>query len=57
MKERPVSAETIGRLADQGQDISSFFTNDGKMMPSLGNGGIDSNGDAPDELNEAAREK
>ena len=33
--ERPVSAEAIARMADKGQDISRFFTNDGKMMPPL----------------------
>jgi hypothetical protein len=30
-----VSAEAIARMADKGQDISRFFTNDGKMMPPL----------------------
>ena len=32
---RPISAESIARLADKGQDISSYFTNEGKMMPPL----------------------
>jgi hypothetical protein len=32
---KPVSAEAIARMADKGQDISRFFTNDGKMMPPL----------------------
>jgi len=30
-----VSAESIARLSDNGQDVSSFFTNKGKMMPPL----------------------
>jgi hypothetical protein len=34
---RKVSAEQIARMADKGQDISRFFTNDGKMMPPLVN--------------------
>jgi len=34
-KKKPVSAEAIARMADKGQDISRFFTNDGKMMPPL----------------------
>jgi hypothetical protein len=34
-KRKPVSAEAIARLADRGEDISRFFTNDGKMMPPL----------------------
>ena len=29
---KTVSAETIARLADQGKDISRFFTNAGRMM-------------------------
>ena len=28
----PISAEAIARMADQGKDISRFFTNDGKMV-------------------------
>ena len=32
---RSVSAESIARLADNGQDVSSFFTNKGKMMRPL----------------------
>ena len=50
-----ISAESIARLADKGQDISSYFTNNGKMMPPLGNIGVDLNKKMIDELNEAAR--
>lgn len=32
---RKVTAEQIARMAGNGQDISRFFTNDGKMMPPL----------------------
>lgn len=32
---RPVSAESIARLADEGRDVSPYFTNSGKMMPAL----------------------
>ena len=32
---QPISAEAIARMADKGEDISRFFTNDGKMMPPL----------------------
>lgn len=31
-RKRPVSAESIARLADKGKDVSSFFSNKGKMM-------------------------
>jgi polyhydroxyalkanoate synthesis regulator phasin len=27
------SAESIARMADQGKDVSRFFTNRGRMMP------------------------
>lgn len=30
---RIATAESIARKADKGEDISSFFTNQGKMMP------------------------
>jgi len=52
---RPVPAESIAQLADKGSDISSYFTNKGKMMPPLESVGIDLNHDIIEELNEAAR--
>ena len=52
---RTVSAESIARLADKGQDISAYFTNKGKMMPPLDGVGIDLNKEMIEELNEAAR--
>ena len=52
---RTVSAESIARMADKGQDISAYFTNKGKMVPPLGNVGVDLNKDIIEELNEAAR--
>ena len=50
-----MSAESIARLADRGQDISAYFTNKGKMMPPLDSIGIDLTKDMLEELNEAAR--
>jgi hypothetical protein len=35
VEKRAVSAESIARLADEKQDVSSFFANDGQMMPPL----------------------
>ena len=32
---KPVSAESIARRADRGEDISGFFTNSGRMMPAI----------------------
>jgi len=52
---RAVSAEAIARLADAGKDISSYFTNKGKMMPPLQSVDVDFNQDMLDELDEAAR--
>lgn len=52
---RAVSAESIARLADKGQDVSAYFTNKGKIMPPLDDIGIDLNQDMLEELNEAAR--
>lgn len=51
---RPASAESIAQLADNGSDISSYFTNKGKMLPPLESVGIDLNYDTLEELNEAA---
>src|SRR5271170_3486184 len=31
-KGKPMPAESIARLADQGSDVSRFFTNTGRMM-------------------------
>ena len=52
---RPLSAESIARLADNGEDISSYFTNKGKMMPPLDNLGIDLNARTLNELDKAAK--
>ena len=51
---RTVSAESIARLADDGRDVSSFFTNTGRMMPPL-NLGIDLNENTLEELSETAK--
>jgi len=51
---RSLTAESIARLADNGGDVSSYFTNKGKMMPPL-DVGIDLNQEMLEELNQAAR--
>jgi len=51
----PISAESIARLAEKGNDISSYFTKKGKMMPPLENLGVELNREMIQELNEAAR--
>lgn len=52
---RTISAESIARLAENGKDVSSYFTKKGKMMPPLKSMGIDLNQEMLEELNEAAR--
>jgi hypothetical protein len=52
---RSISAESIARLADKGQDVSVYFTNKGKMMMPLDSVGIELNKNLLDELNEAAK--
>jgi hypothetical protein len=32
---KKVSAESIGRMADEGSRVSQFFTNAGRMMPAV----------------------
>jgi hypothetical protein len=34
-QKKPISAEAIANMADQGKDISGFFTNRGKMKPPM----------------------
>jgi|GEM_PF-6292965 len=31
----PLTADEIAELADRGQDVSRFFTRQGKMMPAI----------------------
>jgi len=50
------SAEVIARLADQGRDISRFFTNAGRMMEPIHRVNVDFTATMLDELEKAARE-
>jgi len=52
----PVSAETIARRADRGQDISGFFTNSGRMMPPIQRVNVDFAAPMLSELDDAAKE-
>ena len=53
---RPVSAEHIAKLANQGEDVSSFFTNKGDMMPPIHRVNVDFTQPMLNELDAAARE-
>ena len=52
---RIASAESVARKADKGEDISSYFSNNGKMMPPLDGPGIALNGALLEEVDQAAR--
>jgi len=53
---RPVPAETIARLADQGKDVSRFFTNTGRMMGPIQRVNVDLAAGMLEELDRAAKE-
>ena len=52
---RMASAESIARKADKGEDVSSYFSNNGKMMPPLEGPGIELGGAMLKEVDQAAR--
>ena len=49
-------AETIARLADQGKDVSRFFTNHGRMMAPIQRVNVDLASGMLEELDRAAEE-
>jgi len=53
---RVPSAESIARLADQGKDVSRYFTNRGTMMQPIQRVNVDFTGDMLQELDRAASE-
>ena len=53
---KPVSAEAIARLADQGRDVSRFFTNTGRMMGPIQRVNVDLAAGMLEELDRAAKE-
>ena len=52
---RVASAESIARKADKGEDITSYFSNNGKMMPPLAGSDIELGGAMLEEVAQAAR--
>jgi hypothetical protein len=52
---KPVSAETIAKLADQGRDVSRYFTNQGKIMLPIQRVNVDFTADMLNELDRAAK--
>lgn len=55
-KRKSVSVEHIARLAEQGKDISRYFTNKGKMMPPIQRVNVDFTQPMLKELDQAAEE-
>ena len=53
---KPVSADAIARLADQGKDVSRFFTNTGRMMGPIQRVNVDLASGMLEELDRAAKE-
>ena len=53
---KPVPAEAIARLADQGRDVSRFFTNRGRMMGPIQRVNVDLAAGMLEELDRAAKE-
>jgi hypothetical protein len=51
-----VSAEAIARLADEGRDVSRFFTNNGRMMGPIQRVNVDLASGMLEELDKAAKE-
>jgi len=53
---KPVSAEAIARLADQGRDISGFFKSGGRMVQPIQRVNVDLTAGMLEELDQAARD-
>jgi len=56
LKKKPVSAETIARMADNGKDVSRFFTNSGEMRKPIQRVNVDFTASMLEELESAARD-
>ncbi|MGA3189914.1 MAG: ribbon-helix-helix protein, CopG family [Bryobacteraceae bacterium] len=52
---KPITAEAIARLADQGKDISGFFEGKGRMVHPIQRVNVDLTAAMLDELDQAAR--
>ena len=55
-KKKPASAETIARMADNGKDVSRFFTNSGQMRKPIQRVNVDFTAAMLEELESAAKE-
>ena len=55
-RKKPVSAESIARLADRGKDVSRFFTNSGRRMEPIQRVNVDFAAPMLNELDRFAKE-
>ncbi len=55
-KKKPISAEAIARMADNGKDVSRFFTNSGRAMKPIQRVNVDFTASMLEELSNAAEE-
>ena len=55
-RRKAVSAQSIGKRAERGEDVSRYFTNTGRMMPPVQRVNVDFAQDMLQELDVAARE-
>lgn len=55
-KKKPLTAEAIARLADEGRDVSRFFTNKGRMTGPIQRVNVDFAAPMLEELDNAAKE-
>ena len=53
---KPVSADAIARLADQGKDVSRFFKGEGRMVQPIQRVNVDLTAAMLEELDRAARD-
>lgn len=53
---KPVSADAIAEMADRGENISRFFTNNGKIMPAIQRVNVDFTAPMLQELDRQATE-
>jgi hypothetical protein len=53
---KPVSAETIARLVDQGKDVSRFFKGQGRMVQPIQRVNVDVTAGMLEELDQAAQD-
>lgn len=53
---KPLTADEVAEMADNGKDVSRFFTNTGKKMPPIQRVNVDFALPMLEELDEAARQ-